>query len=76
MDPKDLCAKITSKSCAIIPVHLYGRMAHMDTICDIALKNNLKIIEDAAQALGSKIGGNMLERLQMWVVLVCIQARS
>ena len=57
MDPKDLCAKITPKSCAIIPVHLYGRMAHMDTICDIALKNNLKIIEDAAQALGSKIGG-------------------
>ena len=57
MDPKDLCVKITLKSCAIIPVHLYGRMAHMDTIYDIALKNNLKIIEDAAQALGSKIGG-------------------
>ena len=57
MDPKDLCAKITPKSCAIIPVHLYGRMAHMDTIYDIALKNNLKIIEDAAQALGSKMRG-------------------
>ena len=32
-------------------------------LCDIALKNNLKIIEDAAQALGSKIGGNMLESI-------------
>ncbi len=57
MDPKDLCAKITPKSCAIIPVHLYGRMAHMEKICSIASENNLKIIEDAAQALGSKLNG-------------------
>ena len=55
MDLKDLCAKITPKSCAIILVHLYGRMAHMYAICKIALENNVKIIEDAAQTLGSKL---------------------
>ncbi|MDI1496091.1 MAG: pyridoxal-5'-phosphate-dependent protein [Cenarchaeum symbiont of Oopsacas minuta] len=57
IDLDDLRAKITTKSRAIIPVHLYGRIAHMDKICKIASENNLKVIEDAAQALGSKLDG-------------------
>ncbi|MCB0283076.1 MAG: DegT/DnrJ/EryC1/StrS family aminotransferase [Calditrichaeota bacterium] len=44
---------ITSKTKAIIPVHLYGQLANMEEIKRIAQKHNLFIIEDAAQAIGS-----------------------
>lgn len=53
MNPNDLKKKITKKSKAIIPVHLYGNVAYINQIKTIANKNNLKIIEDAAQSLGS-----------------------
>jgi len=46
--------KITSKTKAIIPVHLYGQMSDMDPICNIANKYNLKVIEDAAQSVLSE----------------------
>jgi dTDP-4-amino-4,6-dideoxygalactose transaminase len=53
--------KITDKTKAIIPVHLYGQPAEMDEILEIAKKYNLKVVEDAAQAhealyKGQKIG--------------------
>jgi dTDP-4-amino-4,6-dideoxygalactose transaminase len=57
MDPIDLEKKITKKSKVIIPVHLYGNVAYMNQISEIANKNDLKIIEDAAQSLGSTYGG-------------------
>ena len=44
---------ITSKTKAIIPVHLYGQVVQMDKIINIAKKYNLKVIEDAAQAHGA-----------------------
>ncbi|OGW57366.1 MAG: transcriptional regulator [Nitrospirae bacterium RBG_16_43_8] len=50
--------KITSKTKAIIPVHIFGHPADMDPIQKIAKKHNLKIIEDCAQAFGSSIKGN------------------
>lgn len=46
--------KITSKTRAILPVHLYGHSSEMDTMLSLAKKYNLKIIEDCAQALGAR----------------------
>ena len=45
--------KITEKTRAIIPVHLYGQAANMKEIAEIAARHNLIIIEDAAQAIGA-----------------------
>lgn len=53
IDPKVIEAAITSKTKAIVPVHLYGQAANMDAINKIAKKHNLFVIEDNAQAIGS-----------------------
>jgi dTDP-4-amino-4,6-dideoxygalactose transaminase len=50
--PSALKSKITPKTKAIIPVHLYGQSAAMDEIIEIAKNANLKVIEDGAQAIG------------------------
>ncbi len=50
MDPAAIERAITSKTKALIPVHLYGQPANMDAICDIARRHKLPVIEDAAQA--------------------------
>ncbi|MBP9123386.1 MAG: DegT/DnrJ/EryC1/StrS family aminotransferase [Ignavibacteriaceae bacterium] len=51
IDPTQIEAKITSKTKAIIPVHLYGQSADMEPIIAIAKKHNLRVIEDGAQAI-------------------------
>ena len=57
IDPDDLERKITKKTKAIIPVHLYGNVAFLDRISEIAKKYNLIVIEDSAQSLGSTFKG-------------------
>jgi UDP-2-acetamido-2-deoxy-ribo-hexuluronate aminotransferase len=54
IDVTQLEEKITAKTKAIVPVHLYGQCADMETILSIASKNNLYVIEDAAQALSAR----------------------
>ncbi|GLH64120.1 hypothetical protein PG301_19590 [Parageobacillus sp. G301] len=49
IDPAKIEAAITSRTKAIVSVHLYGQMVDMDPIVEIAQKYNLAIIEDAAQ---------------------------
>lgn len=51
-------AKVTPKTKAILPVHLYGHPASMATIMEVANKYNLKVIEDCAQAFGAHYWGN------------------
>jgi len=64
VDPKTYCINpeliegaITKKTKAIIPVHLFGQCADMDRILEIAKINNLKVIEDTAQAMGATYKG-------------------
>lgn len=57
IDALEIEKKITDKTKAIIPVHLYGQCADMDKIRKIAEKYNLKVIEDAAQAAGAEYKG-------------------
>ncbi len=63
MDPRDLEAKITAKTKAIIPVHMAGSPARMAEIKSIAEKHHLPLIEDAAQAIGAKWKGSFLGTL-------------
>jgi perosamine synthetase len=57
ISPLDLEEKITKRTRAIIPVHLYGHPAEMDEILEIASKHSLLVIEDACQSLGSSYDG-------------------
>jgi len=52
INPDEIESKITGRTKAVIPVHLYGQSAEMDRINQIAKKHNLKVIEDGAQAIG------------------------
>lgn len=57
IDPAQVEAAITDQTRAIIPIHLYGQMADMDPIMDIARRHKLLVIEDAAQAIGAESSG-------------------
>jgi len=57
IDPAKIVAKITDKTVAILPVHLFGHAANMDEINAIAKKHNLKVLEDCAQSFGSEFDG-------------------
>jgi len=57
IDPKKIEEAITVKTKAIVVVHLYGNLCEMDEIMKIAHKNNLPVIEDSAEAIGSEYKG-------------------
>lgn len=57
IDPTKIEEKITSRTKAIMPVHIFGQPADMDEINRIAKKHDLKVIEDACQAVGSEYKG-------------------
>ena len=54
INPEEIKKVITNKTRVIMPVHLSGRMCRMDEIMNIAKKNNISVVEDAAQSIGSK----------------------
>jgi dTDP-4-amino-4,6-dideoxygalactose transaminase len=57
LNPEQIASKITTKTRAIIPVHLYGQMADMDAVMSVAHGHQLVVIEDAAQAIGAEYKG-------------------
>lgn len=57
IDPKKIEARITGRTKAVIPVHIFGQMADMDEILNLSRKYNLAVIEDACQAMGSENRG-------------------
>lgn len=57
IDPDAAAAKITSRTQAIVPVHLYGLPAKMTEICQLASRHNLFVLEDCAQAHGASLDG-------------------
>src|SRR5438874_13356014 len=57
MDPAELEKRLTARTKAIIPVHLFGQPADMDSILEFARANGLFVIEDAAQAHGAQYKG-------------------
>ncbi len=57
LDPHAVAAALTSRTRAILPVHLYGQPAEMDAILELAHRHNLVVIEDAAQAHGARYHG-------------------
>lgn len=54
IDPEDAARRITRRTRAIIPVHLFGQAADMERLLELARERNLAVIEDAAQAFGAK----------------------
>jgi 8-amino-3,8-dideoxy-alpha-D-manno-octulosonate transaminase len=57
MDPKEIEAKITPRTKAIVPSHLQGGLADMDPILEIARKHKLRVVEDCAQCCGGRYKG-------------------
>jgi dTDP-4-amino-4,6-dideoxygalactose transaminase len=60
LDSDRVAQAITPRSKAIIPVHLFGLAADMDSILELAAKHNLGVIEDAAQAIGAEYRGKLV----------------
>lgn len=61
LDPRQIQAKLTPRTRAIIPVHLFGHPADMDPIQEVATQYNLRIIEDSAETMFAHYKGAVLE---------------
>ena len=64
INPDLIEGKITSKTRAILAVHLYGQLAEMDAINEIASRNNLLVVEDAAQSHGAFFAENSKSKIE------------
>lgn len=60
LSPQEIAKAITTRTKAIIPVHLFGLSADLDPIGEIAVRHNLAVVEDAAQAIGARYKGKLV----------------
>ena len=60
IDPEQVTCAVTSRTRAVMPVHLYGHPCEMDELLDIATRHNLHVVEDAAHALPAKYKGRFI----------------
>lgn len=63
LDLRDAARRITPRTKAILPVHLFGQAAEMDGVLDLARRHNLRVIEDTAQAMGATYRGKQVGTL-------------
>jgi dTDP-4-amino-4,6-dideoxygalactose transaminase len=63
LDPDAVERVMTRRTKAIVPVHIAGLPCHMDALCSIARKRRLRVVEDAAHALGAALGGRPIGRI-------------
>jgi len=76
IDPTRIEAAITDRTRAIVPVHLYGQLANMTAIAEIARRHNLLVIEDCAQAIGAAGDGFAIGELSDAVCLSFIAQKN
>lgn len=76
ISPKEIEKAITSRTKAIIPVHLYGQPADMESIIKIAKANNLFVIEDCAEAHGAKFNNHKVGSLEIFPVSLFLVIKS
>jgi dTDP-4-amino-4,6-dideoxygalactose transaminase len=69
LDPARVEKAITPRTRAVVPVHLYGQVAAMDALCDLARAHGLAVVADAAQAVGAAYGGRPVAE---WGDAVCL----
>jgi dTDP-3-amino-3,4,6-trideoxy-alpha-D-glucose transaminase len=67
IDPQDAAARITSRTRALMPVHLYGQPCALDHFVKLARKNKIPLIQDAAQAHGARFHGKPLAAFSRYV---------
>ncbi len=76
IDPRKIEEKVTNKTKAIIPVHYAGQSCDLDEILDIAKRYNLKVIEDAAHAVGSEYRGKKIGKESDFAVFSFYAAKN
>ncbi|MCA9130864.1 MAG: aminotransferase class I/II-fold pyridoxal phosphate-dependent enzyme, partial [Planctomycetales bacterium] len=57
MDPESVAAKVSNRTKAIVPIHTYGCAADLSSLRNLCMSKGIALIEDAAEALGTKFGG-------------------
>lgn len=60
LDPKSVAERVTERTRAILPVHIFGHPCDMAALADIARRHELAVIEDCAQAFGATVGGKVV----------------